>query len=120
MSARAGEQMVIANGVDLCTRTFGDAGDPAVLLAHGACASMLRWEEALCHAIAAGGRHVIRFDNREVGSAEPERIQISTTPGGSDLPPCLGTSPRPGRCRAHPRHRVGAGWTTTSQRCHTP
>ena len=66
-SPRGGERMVRANGVDLCVETFGDAGDPAILLIHGCCASMLWWERELCEAIAAGGRFVIRFDNRDTG-----------------------------------------------------
>ena len=59
--------MVRANGVDLCLETFGDARDPAILLIHGACASMIWWETELCESIAAGGRFVIRFDNRDTG-----------------------------------------------------
>lgn len=59
--------MLRANGVDLCVETFGDPADPAVLLIHGACASMLYWEEELCRRIARGGRYVIRFDNRDTG-----------------------------------------------------
>ncbi|MFD9700254.1 alpha/beta fold hydrolase [Lentzea sp. NPDC059081] len=55
------------NGVELCVQTFGDSSDPAVLLIHGACASMLWWEEELCVAIAARGRFVIRYDNRDTG-----------------------------------------------------
>ncbi|MFD5826518.1 alpha/beta fold hydrolase [Lentzea sp. NPDC060358] len=56
-----------ANGVELCVQTFGDPSDPAVLLIHGACASMLWWEEELCVAIASRGRFVIRYDNRDTG-----------------------------------------------------
>jgi pimeloyl-ACP methyl ester carboxylesterase len=61
------ERMMHVNGVELCVETFGDASDPAVLLVHGASASMLWWEAELCTRIAAGGRHVIRFDNRDTG-----------------------------------------------------
>jgi pimeloyl-ACP methyl ester carboxylesterase len=64
-----GETMVKANGVDLCVETFGDAGDPAILLIHGASASMLWWEAELCEQIAAAGRYVIRFDNRDTGKS---------------------------------------------------
>jgi hypothetical protein len=35
------ERIVKANGVDICTETFGDPGDPALLLIMGAMASML-------------------------------------------------------------------------------
>ena len=62
-----GETMVDANGVRLCVETFGSSDDPAILLIHGASASMLWWEEELCERIAAAGRHVIRFDNRDTG-----------------------------------------------------
>ena len=62
-----GETIVDANGVDLCVETFGDGADPAILLVHGASASMLWWEEELCDRIAAAGRYVIRFDNRDTG-----------------------------------------------------
>jgi hypothetical protein len=34
------EQFVQANGVDLCAETFGDRGDPAILLIMGSSASM--------------------------------------------------------------------------------
>lgn len=53
--------------VELCAQAFGDPADPAILLIHGASASMLWWEEELCDQLAAGGRHVIRFDNRDTG-----------------------------------------------------
>lgn len=62
-----GERIVEANGVALCVETFGAAADPAILLVHGASASMLWWERELCDRLAAGGRHVIRFDNRDTG-----------------------------------------------------
>ncbi|GAA1528236.1 alpha/beta fold hydrolase [Nocardioides humi] len=55
------------NGVTLCAETFGDPADPAILLIHGACASMLWWEEELCRRIAAAGRYVIRYDQRDTG-----------------------------------------------------
>jgi len=60
-------QMVRSNGVDLCTEAFGDPAHPALLLVAGACASMIRWEEEFCRAFVESGRHVIRFDNRDVG-----------------------------------------------------
>jgi pimeloyl-ACP methyl ester carboxylesterase len=62
-----GERMIQANGVDLCVQTFGDPTDPAILLIHGASASMLWWDEPLCARLAAAGRFVIRFDNRDTG-----------------------------------------------------
>lgn len=63
----SGERLVEANGVELCVQTFGDPADPAILLIHGASSSMLCWEDELCQRIAAHGRYVIRYDNRDTG-----------------------------------------------------
>ncbi len=62
-----GERSIEANGVELCVETFGEVENPAILLIHGASASMLWWEAELCERIAACGRYVIRFDNRDTG-----------------------------------------------------
>ncbi|HVK26348.1 MAG TPA: alpha/beta hydrolase [Actinokineospora sp.] len=61
------ERILPVNGVELCVETFGDPTDPAILLIHGACASMLWWETELCDRIAACGRFVIRYDQRDTG-----------------------------------------------------
>ena len=44
-----------------------DPDDPAVLLIDGAAASMLWWDAGLCARIAACGRFVIRYDQRDTG-----------------------------------------------------
>ncbi|RBQ18300.1 alpha/beta hydrolase [Spongiactinospora rosea] len=54
---------VHVNGVGLCLETFGDHGDPAVLLIGS---SMLTWPDDLCRRLA-GGRYVIRYDMRDTG-----------------------------------------------------
>jgi pimeloyl-ACP methyl ester carboxylesterase len=59
--------MITVGAVELCIQTFGDRRHPAVLLIHGACASMVWWEAELCERIAAGGRFVIRYDQRDTG-----------------------------------------------------
>jgi pimeloyl-ACP methyl ester carboxylesterase len=59
--------MITANGVELCTESFGEPSDPAVLLVMGVGASMLWWEEGFCRLLAAGGRFVIRYDHRDTG-----------------------------------------------------
>jgi pimeloyl-ACP methyl ester carboxylesterase len=61
------ENLYPVNGVELCAETFGDPGDPAVLLIHGASASMLWWPEGLCSKLADHGRYVIRYDQRDTG-----------------------------------------------------
>jgi pimeloyl-ACP methyl ester carboxylesterase len=59
--------MIEANGVELCTESFGDPADPPVLLVMGIGASMLWWEEGFCRMLAGGGRFVIRYDHRDTG-----------------------------------------------------
>jgi pimeloyl-ACP methyl ester carboxylesterase len=59
--------MLDINDVAICVETFGDPAAPAILLIHGASASMLWWESELCERIAAAGRFVIRYDNRDTG-----------------------------------------------------
>jgi pimeloyl-ACP methyl ester carboxylesterase len=53
--------------VEICSETFGERGDPAVLLIMGAMASMLWWPEEFCERLAGFGRFVIRYDNRDTG-----------------------------------------------------
>ncbi len=79
-----GEQMIEANGVELCTEPFGEPGDPPVLLVMGIAASMLWWEEGFCRLLAEGGRFVIRYDHRDTGrslTSEPGRPRYA----GPDL-----------------------------------
>ena len=63
----ASERIVRANGVKLCAQSFGRRRDPALLLIHGAAASMLAWEQEFCARLAAGRRFVIRYDHRDTG-----------------------------------------------------
>ena len=56
-----------AHGVTLEYETFGDPGDPPVLLIMGFGQQLIRWSPEFCSAIAAGGYQVIRFDNRDTG-----------------------------------------------------
>src|SRR6266542_3144600 len=58
---------VEANGVTLGVEHFGDAAAPLVLLAGGT--TMLSWPDALCEALARGGRHVVRYDLRDCGTS---------------------------------------------------
>ena len=55
---------------ELYAETFGDRGDPAVVLLHGAGNSMMAWDAELCEALAAGGRFVVRLDSRDAGRSE--------------------------------------------------
>lgn len=53
------------DGVTLGVEQFGDPAAPLVLLAGGT--TMLSWPDALCDALARGGRHVVRYDLRDSG-----------------------------------------------------
>ncbi|HEY3557254.1 MAG TPA: alpha/beta hydrolase [Kribbella sp.] len=57
------------NGIELCAETYGDPADPAILLIHGAGASMLWWDARLCAELARRGRYVIRYDQRDTGQS---------------------------------------------------
>jgi pimeloyl-ACP methyl ester carboxylesterase len=53
--------------VTLAYETFGDGGDPPVLLIMGLATQMLGWPDAFCSGLADRGHYVIRFDNRDIG-----------------------------------------------------
>jgi pimeloyl-ACP methyl ester carboxylesterase len=78
------DRMIEANGVELCTESFGDPQDPPILLIMGTGASMLWWDEGFCRMLADGGRFVIRYDHRDTGHSvtyEPGRPEYA----GADL-----------------------------------
>jgi pimeloyl-ACP methyl ester carboxylesterase len=56
-------------GIKLVTESFGDRGNPALLLVMGATASMLGWPDEFCAALAEHGLYVIRFDHRDTGQS---------------------------------------------------
>jgi len=58
---------VEANGVTLGVGHVGDTAAPLVLLVGGT--TMLSWPDALCEALAGGGRHVVRYDLRDSGAS---------------------------------------------------
>lgn len=61
------EVVIEADGVELCTESFGDPAVPPILLVMGVGASMLWWEEGFCRMLADAGRFVIRYDHRDTG-----------------------------------------------------
>ncbi|MFD3484269.1 alpha/beta fold hydrolase [Streptomyces sp. NPDC058665] len=75
---RGTERLVVANGVRLCVQTFGDPADPTVLLISGAASSMDGWDEGFCARLAAGRRHVVRYDQRDTGRS------VASPPGAPD------------------------------------
>jgi pimeloyl-ACP methyl ester carboxylesterase len=56
-----------AAGITLAYDTFGSPADPALLLVMGFGAQLIAWPPSLCGRLAAPGRFVIRFDNRDCG-----------------------------------------------------
>ena len=58
---------VEVNGVTLGVEHFGEPAAPLVLLVGGT--TMLSWPDALCEALARGGRHVVRYDLRDSGAS---------------------------------------------------
>lgn len=84
------ERMTEANGVELCTEAFGDAGDPALLLVMGLGASMLWWDEQFCRMLADGGRLVIRYDHRDTGRSATAPAGRPTYTGGDLVADAVG------------------------------
>jgi pimeloyl-ACP methyl ester carboxylesterase len=69
-----------ANGIELHYDTFGDEGDPALLLIMGLGAQSIAWDEDFCLALADRGFRVIRFDNRDVGlSSKIDGVELAAT-----------------------------------------
>jgi pimeloyl-ACP methyl ester carboxylesterase len=56
-------------GVELAVDTFGDPGDPTILLIAGRSSPMDWWDAELCQRLAAGGHHVVRYDHRDTGAS---------------------------------------------------
>ncbi|WP_229055032.1 alpha/beta fold hydrolase [Aeromicrobium sp. Leaf350] len=70
----------LPSGLDLCYQTFGDAGDPAILLVMGLSGPMGWWDDALCTLLAERGFFVIRYDNRDTGrSTKLRQHQLGRT-----------------------------------------
>jgi pimeloyl-ACP methyl ester carboxylesterase len=61
------EKILKINNVEICTESFGNPKDPAMLLIMGAMSSLDWWDEDFCLRIADQGRFVIRYDHRDLG-----------------------------------------------------
>lgn len=61
------EYMIRADRVELATQSFGNPTHPPILLIMGGMASMLWWPEEFCQRLAARGRFVLRYDQRDTG-----------------------------------------------------
>ncbi|WP_309238217.1 alpha/beta fold hydrolase [Actinoplanes aureus] len=61
------ETMMPVNGIQVCVETFGEPTEPPLLLLAGEANSMDWWDDEFCRRLAAGGRFVIRYDQRDTG-----------------------------------------------------
>ena len=57
----------LESGVELEYNTFGDPGNPTLLLVNGYTSQMIVWEQELLGGLVAQGLHVVIYDNRDVG-----------------------------------------------------
>ncbi len=55
------------NGVELEYESFGNDGDPLLVLIAGFSLQMLVWDAEFCELLAARGFRIVRFDNRDTG-----------------------------------------------------
>lgn len=60
-------QIVISPDVTLEYETFGSSEDPPLLLVMGYGSQLISWPRGFCERLAAAGRFVIAFDNRDCG-----------------------------------------------------
>ena len=93
--------MVDVHGVELCTESFGDANDPAVLLVMGIGASMLWWEEGFCRLLVDGGRFVIRYDHRDTGRSVTDEAGSPQYTGADLVADAVGVLDAYGIAAAH-------------------
>ena len=62
------ERTVFVSGrIQICYETFGQAGNPVILLIMGNSCDAVMWPDRFCQALAAQDLFVIRFDQRDTG-----------------------------------------------------
>jgi pimeloyl-ACP methyl ester carboxylesterase len=64
---QATARVIRKDGIEIATEAFADPACPPVLLIMGGMASMLWWPDEFCRRLAARGRFVIRYDQRDSG-----------------------------------------------------
>ncbi len=82
----------LSSGIELEYETFGDPGDPTLLLVCGYTSQLNGWDAGLCEQFVEQGLHVVRYDNRDVGLssrlsgvARPAKV-LSAVLAGEPLP----------------------------------
>jgi len=85
-------EAAVSDGVSIAYDTFGEPGEPPVLLVMGLGAQLIAWDEDFCSMLAGRGRYVIRYDNRDCGRStkfddHPVHIgRLMAAVGSGDLP----------------------------------
>ena len=65
--AAAMPQITTPSGMALEYETYGERGDPPILMVMGFGAQLVSWPRDFCRRLSAGGRFVVSFDNRDCG-----------------------------------------------------
>ena len=69
----------LPNGIEIEFDTFGSPDDPTLLLVAGFTSQLISWDPDLCDMLAARGRYVIRYDNRDCGlSTHLDGVEVDT------------------------------------------
>ncbi|ACQ78468.1 alpha/beta hydrolase fold protein [Beutenbergia cavernae DSM 12333] len=95
------ERVADVNDVHLCLQSFGDDADAALLLIAGATWSMDWWDDELCRRLAAGGRHVLRYDQRDTGRSSHDPAGAPTYTGADLVRDAVGILDHEGIDSAH-------------------
>ncbi|MDX6616849.1 MAG: hypothetical protein QOD60_1940 [Solirubrobacterales bacterium] len=69
----------VGRGVTLCYETFGERGDPPIVLIMGLATQMIAWNDEYCRSLAERGFYVVRFDNRDIGHSTHFEFRAPTT-----------------------------------------
>jgi pimeloyl-ACP methyl ester carboxylesterase len=84
------ESLCRVGDIDICYETFGDPGDPAMLLIMGLGTQMVAYHDDFCAELAGRGFFVIRHDNRDIGRSThldgaptPSLVQLAKRDRGS-------------------------------------
>src|SRR4051794_1243205 len=67
MTTESGIQRAQVGDIELAYETFGDPGDPPVLLIMGLATQMIGWPDEFCSGLVERGLFVVRYDNRDIG-----------------------------------------------------
>ena len=70
-----------ANGIEIEYREIGNPDDPMLLLVSGFSTQMISWPEAYLEGLAAAGRRVVIFDNRDIGLSTEFTNEVPPAPG---------------------------------------